>query len=168
MRGERSPGEFPSCYTSMAYTASSRATFDAFLSSTEMNAATIPEKAQVASRKGSFHRLGRSRRRLGSQRHDLLVALRVINSIEREMVDAAWEGWLEDENMKCKHVKSLMQQNRTASFNSEVSADQGSQQLSGIRSQDRTQIMSWHGVYCRSCAEEKESLAAKQVESVKR
>ncbi|KAL8751199.1 MAG: hypothetical protein Q9199_006585 [Rusavskia elegans] len=145
-----------------------RATFDAFLSSTEMNAATIPEKAQAASRKGSFDRLGRSRRRLGSQRHDLLVALRVINSIEREMVDAAWEGWLEDENMKCKHVKRLMQQNRTASFNSEVSADQGSQQLSGIRSQDRTQIMSWHGVYCGSCAQEKELLAAKQVESVKR
>ncbi|KAL8656109.1 MAG: hypothetical protein Q9226_002784 [Calogaya cf. arnoldii] len=139
-----------------------RATFDAFLSSTEVNAPTIAEKAQVASRKGTSDRLGRSRRRLGSQRHDLLVALRVINSIEREMVDAEWEGWLEDENLKCKHVKTLMQQNQSTSF------DQGSQQPSGIGSQDRKQIMSWHGVYCGSCAQEKELLAAKQRGSVER
>ncbi|CAO1599792.1 SNF1-interacting protein [Xanthoria calcicola] len=141
-----------------------RATFDAFLSSTDMNAVTIAEQGPVAGRKGSFDRLGRWRRRLGSHRHDLLVALRVINSIERGMVDAEWEGWLEEENMKCKHMKTLMRQNRTAPSDS---GDQGSQQPSGVGSPDRTQIMLWHGVYCGSCAQEKELLVAKQVESVK-
>lgn len=148
----------------MTYTASSRATFDAFLSSTDMNAVTIAEQGPVASRKGSFDRVGRWRRRLGSHRHDLLVALRVINSIERGMVDAEWEGWLEEENMKCKHMKTLMRQNRTAPSDS---GEQGGQQPSGMGSQDRTRIMSWHGVYCGSCAQEKELLVAKQVESAK-
>ena len=163
MHGERSPENFGDApNTSMAYAASSRATFDAFLSSTETNAPTLPEKAQVASSRGTSDRLGRSRRRLGSQRHDLLVALRVINSIEREMVDAEWEGWLEDENFKCKHVKTLMQQNQTTPL------DQGSQQPSGIGSKERTQIMSWYGLYCGSCAQEKELLAAQQMGSIKR
>ncbi|KAL8899361.1 MAG: hypothetical protein Q9192_001614 [Flavoplaca navasiana] len=140
-----------------------RATFDAFLSSTELDAPIIPEQARVADRKGSFDRLGRSRRRLGSRRHELLVAMRVINSIEQEMVDAEWEGWLEDENMKCKQVRTLIQQNRTAS-----SAEVGSQRQLGIGSLERTQMLSWHRDYCGSCAQEKELMSAKQVGSVKR
>ena len=147
----------------MANTTNSRATFDALLSSTDMDAPTLQGKSQITSRKAPFDRLGRSRRRLGSQRHDLLVALRVINSIEREMVDAEWEVWLEDENMKCKQVKTIMQQNRTKSL-----AETGSQRPSEIGSQERAHILSWHRDYCGSCAQEKESMLAKQVGSVKR
>lgn len=89
--------------------------------------------------------------------------MRVINSIEQEMVDAEWEGWLEDENMKCKQVKTLMEQNRTA-----TSVEVGSSQLpSGIGSRERTQMLSWHRVYCGSCAQEKELMLTKQVGSVK-
>ena len=89
--------------------------------------------------------------------------MRVINSIEQEMVDAEWEGWLEDENMKCKQVTTLMQHNRTAS-----SAEVGSQRPSGMGSQERRQMLSWHRVYCGSCAQEKELMSAKQVGSMKR
>ncbi|KAL8673367.1 MAG: hypothetical protein Q9168_002214 [Polycauliona sp. 1 TL-2023] len=143
-----------------------RATFNAFLGSTELDPPTNPEKAQDAGNKGSFDRLGRSRRRLGSQRHDLLVAMRVINSIERELVDAEWEGWVMDENAKCQQVKNLMGRNRTASFDRDVSAQTGNHPPVGMDSLDRTQVMSWHGVYCGSCAQEKEMMVAKQMGSV--
>ncbi len=150
------------------HTPSSRATFDTLLTNTETSALTVPAQPLVSSSPGSFDRLRRSRRRLGSQRHDLLVALRVVNSIEREMVDAEWEGWLEDENTKCERMKMMMQGNRTTSFNGSVSPEKDGQQPSGIGRRDRTQIVSWHGVYCGSCAQEKGLLIAKQMGSVDR
>ncbi|KAL8863651.1 MAG: hypothetical protein Q9178_000334 [Gyalolechia marmorata] len=155
-------------WASGAHGSACRATFDTLLTNTETSALMVPAQPLVASSPGSFDRLRRSRRRLGSQRHDLLVALRVVNSIEREMVDAEWEGWLEDENVKCERMKMVMQENRTTSFNGNVSLEKDGQQPSGIGRRDRTQIVSWHGVYCGSCAQEKKLLVAKQMESVDR
>ncbi|KAJ4343098.1 SNF1-interacting protein [Ascochyta clinopodiicola] len=56
----------------------------------------------------SPRRLERTRRNLGSQRHDLLVALRVVNRIEAEVVQAAYEHWLLDETQKCVRVGSML------------------------------------------------------------
>ncbi|KAI9873977.1 MAG: SNF1-interacting protein, partial [Pleopsidium flavum] len=47
-------------------------------------------------------RLRRTRQHLGSYRHDLLVAMRVVNSVEQEMLRAEWENWLLDETNRCK------------------------------------------------------------------
>ncbi|KAL8768791.1 MAG: hypothetical protein Q9209_005080 [Squamulea sp. 1 TL-2023] len=140
------------CYTYLANQASSRATFDAFLSSTETSPAGVSAKPHFTSY-GPFDRLRRSRQRLGSKRHDLLVALRIVNGIEREMVDAEWESWLEDESLKCKQISMLLQ---------------GGQQLSGSSHPNRTQIASWHAAYCGSCAQEKKFLVAKQMEAEER
>ena len=57
----------------------------------------------------STRRLERTRRNLGSQRHDLLVALRVVNRIEKEVVEAEYENWLLDETHKCSKVGKLLE-----------------------------------------------------------
>ncbi len=56
----------------------------------------------------STRRLERTRRNLGSQRHDLLVALRVVNRIEQEVVEAEYEHWLLDETQKCAKFGTML------------------------------------------------------------
>jgi hypothetical protein len=57
----------------------------------------------------STRRLHRTRQNLGSHRHDLLVALRVVNRLEREVVEAEYENWLLDETHKCDRVGALIE-----------------------------------------------------------
>ncbi|KAF2640639.1 hypothetical protein P280DRAFT_469369 [Massarina eburnea CBS 473.64] len=59
-------------------------------------------------------RLHHTRQNLGSHRHDLLVALRVINRIEKEVVAAEYENWLVDETMKCERVGALLGERKIA------------------------------------------------------
>jgi hypothetical protein len=47
---------------------------------------------------------------LGTHRHDLLVALRLVNRIEREVVDAAFESWVRDEAGRCDRVGKMLEQ----------------------------------------------------------
>ncbi|KAH4063344.1 hypothetical protein HBI88_058770 [Parastagonospora nodorum] len=56
----------------------------------------------------STRRLHRTRQNLGSHRHDLLVALRVVNRIEKEVVEAEYENWLLDETDKCERVGAVI------------------------------------------------------------
>ena len=92
--------------------------------------------------------LRKSRQHLGSQRHDLLVAMRVVNSIEREMVQAQWENWLVEENARCKRVGALIQQNTT-----ELMAEKSNstQKTLGVDPARLERIRIWHRDYCDSC-----------------
>lgn len=77
----------------------------------------------------STRRLERTRRNLGSQRHDLLVALRVVNRIEQEVVEAEYEHWLFDETQKCSKVGTM---------------------LDGTKKNDKT-VQAWVDGYCGDC-----------------
>ncbi|KAF1926676.1 transcription factor SipA3 [Didymella exigua CBS 183.55] len=79
----------------------------------------------------STRRLERTRRNLGVQRHDLLVALRVVNRIEREVVEAEYEHWLLDETHKCARVGTM---------------------LDGSKKHDQT-VQAWVNGYCGDCEE---------------
>lgn len=57
----------------------------------------------------STRRLHRTRQNLGSHRHDLLVALRVVNRIEKEVVEAEYEHWLLDETHKCDRIGAMIE-----------------------------------------------------------
>ncbi|KAF2826217.1 hypothetical protein CC86DRAFT_406510 [Ophiobolus disseminans] len=57
----------------------------------------------------STRRLHRTRQNLGSHRHNLLVALRVVNRIEKEVVEAEYENWLLDETHKCDRVGAMIE-----------------------------------------------------------
>lgn len=47
-------------------------------------------------------RLRRARDRYAAHRHDLLVALRLVNRLERDTVAAEYENWIEGEAGRCR------------------------------------------------------------------
>ncbi|KAK5173725.1 SNF1-interacting protein [Saxophila tyrrhenica] len=57
---------------------------------------------------GSGARMKRSRDAMARYRHDLLVALRVVNRIERDVVQAEWEDWVRGEGRKCDRVEQML------------------------------------------------------------
>ncbi|TGJ81455.1 hypothetical protein E0Z10_g7308 [Xylaria hypoxylon] len=59
--------------------------------------------------RSTARRLRRTRQKLGSYRHDLLVAMRLVNSVETEMLRSEWENWLVDENSRCEQVGAILQ-----------------------------------------------------------
>lgn len=98
----------------------------------------------------TVRRLQRSRQHLGNQRHDLLVALRVVNSIEREITQAEWETWLLEENARCRQLGAMIRQNST-----QFAAREGGrlQQIDRLE-----QISAWHQKHCESCSQEQQHL----------
>ena len=57
---------------------------------------------------GSGTRLHRSRDAMARYRHDLLVAIRVVNRIERDVVLAEWQDWVRAEEAKCARVEEML------------------------------------------------------------
>lgn len=53
-------------------------------------------------------RLRLSRETMARRRHDLMVALRVVNRIERGVVLAEWEEWVKGEERKCRQVEGML------------------------------------------------------------
>jgi hypothetical protein len=80
-------------------------------------------------------RLRRTRQRLGAYRHDLLVALRLVNKVDREVLRAEWENWLLDENTRCRRVQRLL---------TDGAGDP--QRVASLRQ--------WQAEYCGSCRQE--------------
>ena len=100
-------------------------------------------------------RLQRSREHLGLQRHDLLVAMRVVNSIEREMLQAEWENWVIEEDVKCRHLGTMLRQNTT-----ELPArnDNNGQHVLDGEPRRLEEIRAWQQQYCESCKKELETV----------
>lgn len=104
------------------------------------------------SSKATARRLRLTRQQMGSHRHDLLVALRVVNSIEREMVQAEWEHWLVGEKRKCQQLGIMIRENRTeASQAAEV--DSHDKEVDG-KYKPEGEIRTWYQSYCESCSHE--------------
>lgn len=82
-------------------------------------------------------RLHRTRQTLGTYRHDLLVAMRVVNRIEREVVQAEYEDWLMGENRRCSLLRDAISKNKTEHLGGRVD-----------------EVREWQGAYCESCGEE--------------
>lgn len=66
-----------------------------------------PALPSVASHQVS-RRLTRSRDAIARYRHDLLVALRVVNRVERDVVLAEWEDWVRAEEKKCAKIEAMV------------------------------------------------------------
>lgn len=88
----------------------------------------------------STRRLLRTRQNLGSHRHDLLVALRVVNRIEKEVVEAEYENWLRDETYKCSKVGALIKE-------------------AGGKGKEK-QVEAWVEGYCGDCKKSMEDIQA--------
>ncbi|KAF4555688.1 Hypothetical protein D9617_2g056510 [Elsinoe fawcettii] len=81
--------------------ASCRATFNDILISHD---STEP----VGSIRRAESRLHGTRKTLARYRHDLLVALRVVNRVEKEVVQSAWEDWVTEESDRCDRMKRML------------------------------------------------------------
>ncbi|KAL8901465.1 MAG: hypothetical protein Q9207_005188 [Kuettlingeria erythrocarpa] len=139
-----------------------RETFEGYLSSADVKTPQVSAHAAHSASQAAVRRLQRSRERLGSQRHDLIVALRVINSIEQEMVEAEWEEWLYGETAKCKQMERVLGEEHTGSPNSKQRSGIGKQASLGTKRADWAQVRLWHENYCGSCYGEERSLVKKQ------
>ena len=107
------------------------------------------------SQTSAARRLQRSRENLGHQRHDLLVAMRVVNTIEREVLQAEFENWLLEENVRCKHLGAILRQNDT-----ELLAEKNGNGQHVLDGEPRRleEARVWQQRYCESCQEELENV----------
>lgn len=112
-----------------------------------------PMSGQSKRANSAAYRLERTRQRLGSYRHDLLVALRVVNSIEREVVRAEWERWVQQESRRCRMIDTVLKDRGSRS--DKESVDEIKHRLSG-REED---IEDWYKDYCLSCEQERKKMA---------
>lgn len=104
-------------------------------------------------------RLRRTRQHLGSYRHNLVVAMRMVNNVEKEMLQAEWENWLLDENTRCRHVGAMLRDNRTSSRGAKESDSQ--KVLSAhLRDGDGRldELKEWQAGYCNSCRMEQDKI----------
>lgn len=104
--------------------------------------------------RSAARRIHQTRERLAMYRHNLLVALRVVNSIEREVIQGEWERWLRQELRRCHQVEKLLGKDKEDDgFNTQV--DQASQTVFADLAGD---VQQWYDKYCTSCQVEQEQL----------
>ncbi|KAK3939907.1 hypothetical protein QBC46DRAFT_386554 [Diplogelasinospora grovesii] len=123
------------------------------------------------SSKAAARRIRRTRQRLGAYRHDLLVAMRVVNGIELEMVQSEWENWLADENARCDQVRSILLLGDGTTKAGEQSSggeeklkgqDHGHERSEGqkVVRGDKESLRKWHDEYCGSCRADQQMILA--------
>lgn len=87
-----------------------RSNFNALLAQTDPS--SPPLSVALASSRDSdaktLSRLQRARYTFGTYRHDLLVALRVVERVEKETIRAEWEGWVRNEIGKCRATRGML------------------------------------------------------------
>ena len=89
---------------------------------------------------------------MGVHRHNLLVAMRVVNSVEREMIQAEWDHWLMNEMVNCQQLDSMIRGNYSSrSFTNR-------KPLSDHRDSPPDhdeELRGWYESYCESCSIER-------------
>jgi hypothetical protein len=95
--------------------------------------------------KSAVKRFQQTRERLGMYRHNLLVALRVVNSIEKEVIQTEWERWLREEVRRCRQVEVLL--------GSEAQGDSQGRiaQAERVFAEHADNVKQWYEEYCSSC-----------------
>lgn len=101
------------------------------------------------SSKATARRLRRTRQRLGSYRHDLVVAMRVVNSIEREMLQSEWENWLINEKAMCDELELMLQAGKDDKTTK--GRDSTQKVMGSLPKRRRKALEEWRDGYCGSC-----------------
>ena len=111
----------------------------------------VPSSSSASSTRA----LQSTRQKLATHRHDLLVAMRVVNSIEREVILGAYEKWTAAERGRCRAVEGLVG-NGTSSGKDIVKGQ-------GLAKEDQVALEGWYAKYCASCVDEWERMQARQL-----
>lgn len=132
-------------------------TFKGLLDATDMDAPWEQAGAVLTapSSRSAARRLRQTRQRLGTYRHDLLVAMRVVNSIEREMLQSEWENWLMNEKMLCDELDVMLGgESKTGSGKSKYATDDAQRSLDGLPVKGKRALEEWRVKHCGSCRED--------------
>jgi len=88
--------------------------------------------------------------------------MRLVNNVEREMMRAEWENWLLDENMRCKQVRMMLQEDQTNISPTKRIKGVDPQLVLDGKEKDklskREALKQWQEEYCGSCQREQELL----------
>jgi hypothetical protein len=88
--------------------------------------------------------------------------MRVVNNVEREMMKAEWENWLLDENLRCKQLQMIVEENRRNSLPNKRIKKADSQKVLDAKEIEESARMDtlrkWQEDYCGSCKLEQERL----------
>ncbi|ODH52297.1 hypothetical protein GX48_01615 [Paracoccidioides brasiliensis] len=119
-----------------------------------------PSAGRDTKTKQAAQQLQRTRDRLGVYRHNLLVALRVLNRIEKEVVQVEWERWLQQETERC-HMIEVMLKDREQGNNSENRSNGDTDDIvmgfgKRFAAAEIEDIWHWYTDYCLSCQRELE------------
>lgn len=153
--GELSFPQNSTCFTS----------FQEVLNATDMDAPweSAGSSFSSPSTKSTAQRLRQTRQRLGAYRHDLVVAMRVVNGIEREMLQSEWENWLVNEKSLCDDLGVILESEGTNKGSSSDSSNkaQTAQKIMQSMPEERKQALrEWRGKYCGSCRSDYETMMA--------
>ncbi|KAI9819364.1 MAG: SNF1-interacting protein [Phylliscum demangeonii] len=101
-------------------------------------------------RSPSATRFRHARHHLGAYRHDLLVAMRVVNRMERDLLQAEWARWVTAELFRCEQADEAIHANETETETADGNATLPGRGLPALRR--------WHQAYCGSCRRERRRL----------
>ena len=112
-------------------------------------------------------RLQSTRARMASYRHDLLISLRLVNSLERELVQAEYENWVVEESARCEEIRVVLERysdggshgKKTGGWGvrraKEQATEKGDVVMVGKRLEMLREVLEG---YCGDCRVERESL----------
>lgn len=97
--------------------------------------------------------------------------MRVVNKIEKEMIQSEWENWLADENLRCEQVKMMLYEKGSSSTGSSKATSsaagvEGQKVMRPIDEKRVEALTQWHAEYCGSCKLEKDMALAKRMKMV--
>lgn len=121
--------------------------------------APAPRLAPATS-EATARRVRLARQRLGARRHDLVVAMRIVNGVENELIQSEWESWLADENVRCEHAASVLRQGG-GDDKEAGGGGVGSPPLQYDQGR-REELRNWHHEYCGSCMADHRALSARR------
>ncbi|KAJ5616012.1 hypothetical protein N7537_001126 [Penicillium hordei] len=121
----------------------------------EMPLSLTPSGPRDALTKSAIKRFQQTRERLGMYRHNLLVALRVVNSIEKEVVQTEWERWLREEVRRCRQVEVLLGGEATRGDDPQTGRTAKAERIFAEHADD---VKQWYEEYCSSCRIEQQQV----------
>ncbi|KAI1816794.1 PH domain-containing protein [Poronia punctata] len=138
-------------------------TFQSIANNTNINAPYETAGSELSTwgpSRATARRLRHTRQKLGSYRHDLIVAMRMVNSVETEMLRSEWENWLMDETSRCEQIGlALSSASASEARGSKMNA-QVMQKVLGTtedekdtttRAKREESLRHWYEGYCGSC-----------------
>jgi hypothetical protein len=104
---------------------------------------------------------------MGAYRHDLLVAMRVVNKVELEMVRSEWESWLAGETRRCELARELLMRDgdgdekeggQQVVAQSIIPPERAADGPGAMEGQRRAALKEWFEEYCTSCMAEQRAM----------